>query len=140
MYRPAASLRPNEGIWQFIEWLPVKFPLAMGPAPAVFKSEALGASLGIDNLWLAFSGYWPQRDVRFMTGSFKELGAGPSLARARERGSPGLALASTGNTARAFAYYADKLQFPVLVVVPGRNAGISFPPDYVGDTVTIAAI
>jgi cysteate synthase len=140
VYKSSASVRPNDGVWRFIEWLPVKFPLGMGPAPSVFKSEALGAQLGLENLWLSFSGYWPERGARFMTGSFKELEAGPSVARAKERDSAGLVLASTGNTARAFAYYADKLDFPVLIVVPGRNAGITFPADYAGESVTIAAV
>ena len=35
--------------------------------------DIYAAEIGMENLWIAFSGYWPERDVRLETGTFKEL-------------------------------------------------------------------
>ena len=48
---------PEEwGIYQFADWMPVRRMLK-GSAPTVtFRSERLGAKLGLPNLYIAFSG------------------------------------------------------------------------------------
>ena len=41
----------------------------------VFRSQRLAARLGMDDLWLAFSGWWPEHAARMETCSFKGLEA-----------------------------------------------------------------
>ena len=49
----------TRGIYKYADWMPVRRML-QGSAPTVtYKSEKLGAKLGLPNLYDAFSGYWP---------------------------------------------------------------------------------
>ena len=84
----------------------------------VFRSQRLAARLGMDELWLAFSGWWPERAAFMETCSFKELEAAAVLARLPEGFDRFLVVASAGNTARAFLQAASRFGVPVLAVVP----------------------
>ena len=86
--------------------------------PVVFRSQRLAARLGMDELWLAFSGWWPERAAFMETCSFKELEAAAVLARLPEGFDRFLVVASAGNTARAFLQAASRIGAPVLAVVP----------------------
>jgi cysteate synthase len=107
----------NDGIWRF-NWLPVHEGSFRQPGPVVYRSETLGARLGLEYLYIAFNGYWPEMDGGIMTCTFKEFEAAVVLQNARENGVTGLVVASAGNTARAFAHLSVMADYPVLIVVP----------------------
>lgn len=107
----------RKDIWKF-NWLPVHNPAFDQPGPLVYKSEGLSQHLGLCNLYIAFSGYWPERGAGVKTCTFKEFEAATVLQNAMENGMPGLTVASAGNTARAFCYLSPISGFPVILVVP----------------------
>jgi cysteate synthase len=83
-----------------------------------YRSTRLGSALGLKNLWIAFSGYWPERGATLETATFKELEAQGVLSRMCAQGSRTLVVASAGNTAAAFARAASENDLPCLIVVP----------------------
>lgn len=113
-------LRRLEGIWKFIDWLPVNSANDYSGAPLTYKSKALAKELGLKNLWISFNGYWPERGAALKTCSFKEYEAAVTLQLAHETGIKNMVVASAGNTAKSFAYIASKMKFPIVLVVPKR--------------------
>ena len=107
----------GEGIWRY-NWLPVHKPQAQQPGPLVYRSAGLAAHFGLQNLFIAFNGYWPEKGSLLETCTFKEFEAAVVLENARENGVEGLIVASAGNTARAFAHLSAVTGFPVVIVVP----------------------
>lgn len=105
------------GIWRH-NWLPVHEPKAGQPGPLIYRSEGLAAHFGLQNLFIAFNGYWPEKGALLETCTFKEFEAAVVLQNARENGVEGLIVASAGNTARAFAHLSAVTGFPVVIVVP----------------------
>jgi cysteate synthase len=105
------------GIWRF-NWLPVHEPGFKQPGPVVYRSRGLAALLGLDSLFIAFNGYWPEKAALLETCTFKEFEAAVVLQNARENGVEGLIVASAGNTARAFAHLSAQTGFPAIIVVP----------------------
>jgi len=108
----------QNGLFKYSNWLPVENSIKTDSGPITYKSSGLAKTLGLKNLYIGFSGYWPEKKARTLTCSFKESEAFPTLLRARERGIRSLTLASTGSTGRAFAYAASIMDFPVTIVVP----------------------
>ncbi len=107
----------REGVWKY-NWLPVHNPSFNQPGPVVYRSDRLGSKLGLENLYIAFNGYWPERGAFIKTCTFKEFEAAVVLQNARENGVNGLVVASAGNTARAFAHLSVVSGYPVIIVVP----------------------
>ncbi len=105
------------GIWKY-NWLPVHSPSFQQPGPVVYRSEGLSSLLGMENLFIAFNGYWPEKGAFIETCTFKEYEAAVVLQNARENGVEGLIVASAGNTARAFSHLSVISGFPVIIVVP----------------------
>lgn len=105
------------GIWKF-RWLPVHGHSFEQAGPVVYKSGGLAGRLGLDELYIAFNGYWPERGARLETCTFKEFEAAVVLQNAMENGVNGLVVASAGNTARAFSHLSAVSGFPVIIVVP----------------------
>ncbi len=117
-YREKAFLaEKGKGIWGF-NWLPVHTPSFDQPGPVVYRSEGLARKLGLDNLYIAFNGYWPEKGALLRTCTFKEFDAAVVLQNAVENDVEGLIVASAGNTARAFAHLSTMSGFPVIIVVP----------------------
>lgn len=115
------SLRDDlSGLWKFYDWLPVKEPLrGSGEKPVTYRSEGLARVLGLENLSVSFSGYWPERGAKMTTCSFKDLEAPPTVERMMEAEDERvLVVASAGNTARAFAQAASSVDLPLVLVVP----------------------
>jgi cysteate synthase len=106
-----------EGIWRF-NWLPVHGSPVPQHGPVVYRSDRLGGRLGLENLYIAFNGYWPEKGALLETCTFKEFEAAVVLQNARENGVEGLIVASAGNTARAFAHLSTVTGLPVVIVVP----------------------
>lgn len=114
---PRLQVRDHlQGMWRFTDWLPVEEPGDGDIGGATFRSEALGSLLGLDDLWVAFNGWWPERGAHCPTCSFKDLEVAPTLCRLLEAGAGGVVVATAGNTGRAFADLGGREGFPVVVV------------------------
>lgn len=114
---PRLQVRDHlQGLWRFTDWLPVAAPGVEPIGGSTFRSETLGALLGLDDLWVAFNGWWPERGARCPTCSFKDLEVAPTLRRLVEAGAAGVIVATAGNTGRAFADLGAGVGFPVVVV------------------------
>ncbi len=109
------------GIYRFADWLPIYRMLAGSSAPVTFKSEGLAKELGLNNLYITFSGYWPEKDALMKTGSFKETEAYAVCGRLAADEKRVLVVASAGNTARAFARVCSENKIPLLLSVPEDN-------------------
>ena len=114
---PFAESTTSSGIWRF-NWLPVHEPKVVQPGPIVYQSRGLAGRIGLENLFIAFNGYWPEKGALLETCTFKEFEAAVVLQNARENGVEGLIVASAGNTARAFAHLSAVTGFPAVIVVP----------------------
>ncbi len=108
----------GHGIFKYKDWLPVEDIIKTQSGPICYKSEKLAEILNLKNLWISFSGYWPERDANVISCSFKEFEAYPTMQRRKECNSGIILVASAGNTARAFAEVSAKIDEPVIVVVP----------------------
>ncbi len=111
------------GIYKFADWMPVRRML-QGSAPTItYHSEKLGAKLGLPNLYISFSGFWPEKGAAMTTCSFKETEAYSVCARIPDGEKRVLVVASAGNTARAFAKVCSENGIPLLLSVPEENIG-----------------
>jgi cysteate synthase len=118
-YAPKLTVRPGHpGIFRYSDWLPIRRVLPRASAPVVFQAGDLGRKLGLDNLVIAFNGYWPERGAAMEACTFKELEALPICARIPDAERRTMVIASAGNTGRAFLQVAAANGVPVLVVVP----------------------
>jgi cysteate synthase len=115
------------GIFQYIEWLPVDSyyleikNYEMGK-PLCYKSEGLGKRLGLRDLYIAFSGFWPERGANLLTRTFKEFECPASLVRylknnLGEEPLPYI-ISSAGNTGNGYNLLAHHLGVPLFVVIP----------------------
>jgi cysteate synthase len=118
----------KQGIWRFIDWLPVKNASSYHGKSVTYKSEALAGELGLENLYISFSGYWPERGADMETCTFKELEGAVTVQYAKENGVDRLVVASAGNTAKAFAQVAMQEGFQVVLIVPEKClCGVHLP-------------
>lgn len=107
----------STGLFRYAPLLPVARTFPGVPGPVVQPAERLGRRIGLDRLWVAFNGYWPEREAYLPTCTFKDLEAYTVLGRLPS-GPPVLVIPSAGNTAAAFAWAATRHQVPCLLVVP----------------------
>ena len=110
-----------DGLYRYAEWMPVKRTLPGSGAPVTYHSKELGAYLGLDNLYITFSGYNPEIGATMKTCSFKETEAYSVCARIPADSRRILVVQSAGNTARAFAQVCSDNDIPVLICVPKDN-------------------
>jgi cysteate synthase len=121
------QVRSLPGIFAYADWLP------SGPyyldahngemsRPSSYRSTGLARRLGLSRLFIAFSGYWPERGANLLTRSFKEFEAQATLARylgtCPGPACPPFIISSAGNTANGFNLIAHLLELPVYLVVP----------------------
>jgi cysteate synthase len=106
------------GFYRFADWLPISRILKGSSAPVTYKSEGLAKELGLTNLWITFSGYWPEKGANMTTCSFKETEAYSVCGRLDPAQQQVLVVASAGNTARAFAKVCSDNHIPLLLCVP----------------------
>jgi len=110
------------GLYRYADWLPIKRMLQNPSEPVTYKSEKLAQRLGLNNLYITFNGWWPERDARMTTCSFKEMEAYSVCARlGEELRDKVLVVASAGNTARAFAKVCSDNGIKLLLCVPQDN-------------------
>ncbi len=110
-----------DGFYKFAEWLPIKRTLKHSHAPVTYRSTALASYLGLENLYITFSGYFPKIGACMETCSFKETEAYSVCARLPEDNRRVLVVASAGNTARAFAKVCSDNNIPLLLSIPEDN-------------------
>ena len=109
------------GFYRFADWLPVHRLLRDSATTVTYRSEGLARHLGLGNLYIAFSGYWPERGALMKTCSFKETEAYSVCGRLPLDCKQILTVASAGNTARAFARVCSENDIPLLLCVPEDN-------------------
>jgi cysteate synthase len=132
--------REDAGIFRFLDWLPPARGTETRVGPAVYRSESLGAELGLERMYVGCNGYVPERGAFNPTGSFKDFEALPTLLFLREHGVESVVLASAGNTARAFAYAGVVLNFRVHIIVPERMLDRLWIPIEPTDAVRVTVI
>ncbi len=111
----------SEGVFRFANWLPVRRFLYGSAAPVTYRSSGLADRLGLKNLYITFSGYWPEKGAMMRTCSFKETEAYAVCGRMDDGDRGVLVVASAGNTARAFARVCSDNGIPLLLCVPQDN-------------------
>ena len=110
-----------DGIYRYAEWMPVSRVLRKSCAPVTYKSKGLAQFLGLENLYITFSGWNPRIGAKMRTGSFKETEAYSVLARMEADEKRILVVQSAGNTARAFAQVCSDNRIPIVICVPQDN-------------------
>ena len=128
------ELKDVPGIGKFHDWLPVNELITTDSGPVTYRSTELAQYLGLNNLFIGFNGYWPERGANIKTCSFKELEAFPTLTKFRNSGKS-LVLASAGNTARAFAHVSAMTGVNVYIVVPGSGISRMWLPEEPTDSI-----
>jgi threonine synthase len=110
----AAVERRAQGIWRYLELLPVEAKparsLPVGSTP-LLAADRLAPTLGIERLWL-------KDDTRNPSLSFKDRAVAVAAAVAVDLGVEALACASTGNLAGATAAAAAAIGLPAYVFIP----------------------
>ena len=109
----------HTGVFRFLDWLPVRRTLPGAAGPVAFLSRSLGPALGLENLFIIFNGWWPEKGALMETCTFKELEAQAVCGRVLEGWGSSLVVSSAGNTARAFHSACSRYRVPALLVVPG---------------------
>lgn len=107
-----------KGLYRYAEWMPIQRTLRHSCAPVTYHSKGLGKHLGLDNLYITFSGYNPRIGAKFQTCSFKETEAFSVLARMSKKEKRTLVVQSAGNTARAFAQVCSDNLIPIVICIP----------------------
>ncbi len=110
-----------KGLYRYAEWMPINRTLRHSCAPVTYHSKGLGKFLGLDNLYITFSGYNPKIGAKFQTCSFKETEAFSVCARLDRKEKRTLVVQSAGNTARAFARVCSDNLIPIVICVPLDN-------------------
>lgn len=106
------------GLYRYADWLPVKRTLRHSCAPVTYKSKGLSKTLGLNNLYITFSGWNPRIGAKMRTCSFKETEAYSVCARIDKKEKRTLIVQSAGNTARAFAQVCSDNDIPVVICIP----------------------
>ena len=111
------SKKPKQKLSDFSSFLPIREEYKNIPidtsAPICFKSVNFGEKyLGLNNLWISFSGYFDNREYYLSSCTFKELEATSIFSRIFSKSSLDkkrtVVVSSAGNTARAFAHIFSK--------------------------------
>jgi len=110
----------HTGVFRYSDWLPIRRTLPGAAGPVAWRAGELGRRLGLDNLFVIFSGWWPEKGACMETCTFKELEAQAVCARVRSGWESSLVVSSAGNTARAFHHACTRYDVPALIVVPSH--------------------
>ncbi len=127
------------GLFRYINWLPVERYLQIEGKPITYESKKLAHHLKLDHLFISFNGYWPERNARLFTCSFKELEAACVSARLPEGEERILVVASAGNTGRAFASVCSQTQTRLCLVVPQKSLSAIYSKEYFRSNVQLVS-
>jgi cysteate synthase len=120
------------GIFKFADWLPsgpyyLKAQSGHLGEPFCYRSVNLGRRLGLRNLYIAFSGYWPEQGANLVTRAFKEFEVQASIVCIFQailgQSTTPFIVASAGNTANSYNYYAHLTGLPLYLFVPVSGLG-----------------
>ena len=111
-----------DGIYRYANWMPIRRTLKGSCAPVTYKSKGLAKHLGLNNLYITFSGWNPKIGAKMQTCSFKETEAYSVLARMTRDEKRTLIVQSAGNTARAFAQVCSDNRIPVVICIPADSS------------------
>ena len=125
------------GLYKFADWMPVSRMLEGSCAPVTYKSEALAKEFGLENLYITFSGWWPEKGASMPTCSFKETEAYSVCGRLPKENNRVLVVASAGNTARAFAQVCSNNNIPIVIAIPYDNLNALWFREPLNDCVKI---
>jgi len=132
------NLKGNEyGLYTFADWLPINRMLKGSNPPVTYKSSGLANALGLKNLYITFSGYWPEKGALMGTCSFKETEAYSVCGRLDPAQDKILVVASAGNTARSFARVCSDNNIPLLLTVPEDNIDVLWFDRPINDNVKL---
>ncbi len=106
---------------RYQSWLPCQSERRGAGRTLIYRSSKLNNKIGLPDLWVAFNGYWPEREATLETATFKELEAYAVLLRLPKRSDQVLVLASAGNTAAAFAYLCSQNNVRCLIIIPWQG-------------------
>jgi len=123
------DVKRMNGVFKFYDWLPVASIIDTDAAPVAFRNTELSRELGLKDLLIAFTGYYPERGAFVRSCSFKEMEALPTMARIRDAKKGTVVVASAGNTGRAFAHISNVVGMNSVIVVPERSADRIWVPD-----------
>lgn len=129
-------LKDVPGMGKFHDWLPIHEIMTTESGPVTYRSTELAAELGLNNLYISFNGYWPEKGAYIKTCSFKELEAFPTVQKTRGT-NRSLVLASAGNTARAFSHVSAMTGAEVYIVVPSSGMPRMWLPEKPTDSIHI---
>ncbi len=131
-------LKGNEyGLYTFANWLPINRMLRGSHPPVTYKSSGLANTLGLKNLYITFSGYWPEKGALMGTCSFTETEAYSVCGRLDPSQDKILVVASAGNTARSFARVCSDNNIPLLLTVPKDNIDVLWFDRPINDNVKL---
>jgi len=125
------------GIYKFSDWLPINRYLKNSSSTVTYKSKKLAAFLNLPQLYISFSGFWPEIGAGMTTCSFKETEAYSVCARMYPEQKGVMVVASAGNTARAFAKVCSENNIPLLLVVPEDNLDALWFRETINDNVKL---
>jgi cysteate synthase len=108
----------DQGLFRYRKWLPVQRNFGGVGVTAVYQSPRLSEVTGLNNLWIAFNGYWPEKGALLRSGTFKELEAYCVLGRIPTSNERTLVVASAGNTGAAFARVCSYYNVPCVIIIP----------------------
>jgi threonine synthase len=105
-------------MWRYLDFLPIEEgskpgPLRVGWSP-LYKADALGSALGLENLYVKDDGINP-------TGSLKDRASAIAVVRAFHAGKDTVACSSTGNAASSLAGAAASMGLKSVIFVPERT-------------------
>lgn len=109
------------GLYRYANWMPIQRTLRKSHAPVTYLSKGLGKYLGLNNLYITFSGWFPKIGAEMGTCTFKETEAYSVLARMPKGEKRTLVVQSAGNTARAFAKVCSDNDIPLVVCIPSDS-------------------
>lgn len=117
--RQDLAFNTNYTMWRFLPFLPVEDirtiqPLKTGCTP-LYNAHRLAERLRLHRVYVKDEGRNP-------TGSFKDRVSAVGIAKALEKKFPGVACASTGNTAASVACFAASAGLPAAILVPEGTA------------------
>lgn len=128
------------GVFRYADWLPITRTLTGVAGPVVYRSEGLASALGLSNLLVIFSGFWPERGALMETCTFKELEAQAVCGRIPAGWRSSLVVSSAGNTGRAFLQACSRAGISALIVVPEHCMPLIWNTGSRGSFVRLAAV
>ena len=131
----------KDGMLKYQDWFPNIGLSQRNAGTTTYKANELGTQIGMNDLWVTFHGYWPEKGGMCPTGSFKDMEAVPTIMRLKEKGCKGMICASAGNTARAFSYFCGLENFPLIVIVgKDRAERLYLPANHPNKSVKLIVI